>query len=84
MVTSLRSCMTASHFGNVPREVVNYHLIIVSKVGFYDLWISGVIEMMTPLNLFCFGDGGPDLDFYRKIGSDTLFDSMVWINCPHL
>ena len=24
-----------------------------------DLWISGGIEMMTPLNLFCFGDGGP-------------------------
>ncbi len=51
--------MIAFHFGNVPREVVNYHLIIVSKVGFYDIWISGVIEMMTPLNLFCFGDGGP-------------------------
>ena len=37
--------MAVSQFGNVPREVVNYHLIIVSKVGFYDLWISGVIEM---------------------------------------
>lgn len=31
----------------------------ISKVGFQDLWISGVIEMMTPLILFCFGDGGP-------------------------
>ena len=51
--------MAVSKFGNVPREVVNYHLIIVSKVRFYDLWISGVIEMMTPLNPFCFGDGGP-------------------------
>lgn len=59
MVTPLRSCMAVSHFANVPREVVNYHLIIVLKVGFYGLWISGVIEMMTPLNLFCFGDGGP-------------------------
>ncbi len=39
--------------------VVNCHLIFISKVGFQDLWISGVIEMMTPLNLFCFGDGGP-------------------------
>ena len=49
--------MAVFQFGNVPREVVNNHLIIVSKVGFQDLWISGVIEMMTPLNLFCFGDG---------------------------
>ena len=39
--------------------VVNCHLIFISKVEFQDLWISEVIEMMTPLNLFCFGDGGP-------------------------
>ena len=51
--------MAISHFGNVTREVVNCHLVVISKVGFQDLWISGVIEMMTPLNLFCFGDGGP-------------------------
>lgn len=31
----------------------------ISKIGFQDLWISGVIEMMTSLNLFPFGDGGP-------------------------
>ena len=51
--------MAISHFGNVPCEVVNYHLIIISKVGCHYLWISGGIEMMTPLNLFSFGDGGP-------------------------
>ncbi len=49
--------MTAFHFGNVQwgGELPPHSF---SKVGFHDIWISRVIEMMTPLNLFCFGDGG--------------------------
>lgn len=31
-----------------PCWVANYRLIIISKVGFHYLWISGVIKMMTP------------------------------------
>lgn len=41
-----------------PSGVVNYHLTVISKVGFHDLWILGVIKMMTPFKLFYFRDGG--------------------------
>ena len=40
--------MAVSQFGNVPREVVNNHLIIVSKVGFYDIWISEMKGRFIP------------------------------------
>lgn len=52
-------CAKGVNVSFIPCEVVNYHLVIISKVGFHNLWISGVIEMMTPFNLLCFGDGGP-------------------------
>lgn len=41
-------CANGVNVSFSPCGVVNYHLIIISKVGFQDLWISGVIEMMTP------------------------------------
>ena len=40
--------MAVSQFGNVPLEVVNNHLIIVSKVGFYDIWISEMKGRFIP------------------------------------
>mgnify|MGYP001090088837 CR=1 FL=1 len=46
--------MAVSQFGNVLREVVNYHLIIVSKVGFYDLWISEMKGRFIPSSKDCF------------------------------
>ena len=43
--------MTAFHFGNVQwgGELLPHSF---SKVGFHYLWISGVIEMMTPFIFF--------------------------------
>lgn len=40
--------MAISHFGSVPREVVNCHLIFISKVGFHDLWISEMKGRFIP------------------------------------
>ena len=74
--------MAVSQFGNVPREVMNYHLIIVSKVGFYDLWISGAIEMELLTNPYFYKIGNVITSFARHIFSENRLCQQLQIVHP--